>query len=127
MVRFSSILSPRSWCLSVPEALKTNSISGESDQKAPMRAIPAEVIAVETQGGQFRVAVRIKERKYRGSFNTLVFGKHKPFIGSCHDGCLILFSTKIPILKLERPSRCGRFTETPGIVSETRRRPHFFR
>src|ERR1700759_3981800 len=49
------------------EALKTGSISGEV---RPMKAVPAEVIAVETQGGQYRVAVRIGGAKYRGSVNT---------------------------------------------------------
>jgi hypothetical protein len=38
------------WCLSVPEALKTDPSPVKSDQEAPMKAIPAEVIAVETQG-----------------------------------------------------------------------------
>jgi hypothetical protein len=64
-----------------------------------MKAIPAEVIAVEVQGGQYRVAVRIKGSKYRGSFNTLVFGEHKPFIGSCHDGRLDLVFHQNPDLK----------------------------
>jgi hypothetical protein len=40
-----------------------------------MKAIPAEVIAAERQGDQYRVAVRIGGGKYRGSFNTLVFGE----------------------------------------------------
>jgi hypothetical protein len=53
-----------------------------------MKAIPAEVIAVETQGDQYHVVVRIGGARYRGSFNTFVFGKNKPFIGSCHDGRL---------------------------------------
>jgi len=84
------------WCFSVPEALKTGSISGEV---RPMKAIPAEVIAVEMQGGQYRVAVRIGGAKYRGSFNTLVFGKNKPYIGSCHDGRLDLVFHQNPELK----------------------------
>ena len=79
-----------------------------------MKAISAEVIAVERQGGQYRVAVRIGGGNYRGSFNTLVFGKNKPLVGSCHDGrlvVLILFFTRIPILKLGSPSPCGRFSD----------------
>ena len=71
-------------------SLKMDPSPVKSDQETPMKAISAEVIAVETQGGQYRVAVRIGGGKYRGSFNTLVFGKNKPFIGSCHDGRLDL-------------------------------------
>jgi hypothetical protein len=67
--------------------------------KAPMKAIPAEVIAVDTQGDQYHVVVRIGAR-YRGSFNTLVFEKNKPFIGSCHDGRLDLVYHQNPDLKM---------------------------
>jgi hypothetical protein len=91
------------WCLSVPEVLKTDPSAAKSDQEAPMKAIPAEVIAVETQDGQYRVAVRIGGGKYRGSFNTLVFGKNKPFIGSCHDGRLDLVFYQNPNLKAGQP------------------------
>jgi hypothetical protein len=92
------------WCLSVPEAFEDGSISGEVRLRStPMKAIPAEVIAVETQDAQYRVAVRIGGRKYRGSFNTLVFGRNKPFIGSCHDGRLDLVFHQNPDLKAGQP------------------------
>jgi hypothetical protein len=86
------------------------------DQEAPMKAIPAEVIAVETQGDQYRVAVRIRGAKYRCSFNTLVFGRNKPFIGSCHDGRLDLVFHQNPDLKLGSPSGCGRFSDPPSSI-----------
>lgn len=40
------------------------------------------------------------EREISGSFNTLVFGKNKPFIGSCHDD--------------GSPSCSGHFSEPRG-------------
>jgi hypothetical protein len=46
-----------------------------------MRPIPANVIAIEKRGLQYQVIVEIIP-KYRGSFNTLVFGEIKPHIGS---------------------------------------------
>jgi len=55
-----------------------------------MTAIPAVVHTIERQGEHYRVVVRIGLRKYRGSFNTLVFGETKPFLGSFHDGRLDL-------------------------------------
>jgi hypothetical protein len=52
--------------------------------------IPAKIVTVHKQADKHRVVVRILLRKYRGSFNTLIFGKNKPLIGSCHDGRLDL-------------------------------------
>jgi hypothetical protein len=69
----------------VSEALKTDPFPVKSDQEVPMKTIPAEVIAVETQDGEYPRIRSNWSGKYRGSFNTLVFGKNKPFIGSCHD------------------------------------------
>jgi hypothetical protein len=68
-----------------------------------MKAISAEVIAVETQGSQCHVVVQIGDANYRGSFNTLVFGKEKPFIGSCHDGRIDLVYHQDPGLKAGQP------------------------
>jgi hypothetical protein len=55
-----------------------------------MKAIPAVVLTLDRQGEHYRVVVRIRLPKYRGSFNTLVFGENKPFVGSFHDGRLEL-------------------------------------
>jgi hypothetical protein len=41
--------------------------------------------------------------KYRGSFNTLVFGKTKLFIGSRHDGRLDLVYHQNPDLNAGQP------------------------
>jgi len=38
-----------------------------------MTAIPAKVLAVDKQGDQYNVIVRIGLAKYRGSFNTLAW------------------------------------------------------
>jgi hypothetical protein len=62
-------------------------------------AIPAEVLAVNRQNDQYRVIVRIGAAKYRGSFDTLVFGKKKPLAGSCHDGRLDLIYLQDPDLQ----------------------------
>jgi hypothetical protein len=59
-------------------------------------AIPAEVLAVDRESDQYRVIVRIGVAKYRGSFDTLVFGNMKPLVGSCHDGRLDLIYLQDP-------------------------------
>ena len=76
-----------------------------------MTPIPAKVLAIDKQGDHYNVIVRIGLAKYRGSFNTLAFGKNKPFTGFCHNGQLDLFTTEIPDLKQGSRSRCGRFSE----------------
>jgi hypothetical protein len=64
--------------------------------KAPLTAIPAEVLAVDRQSDQYRVIVRIVLAKYRGSYDTLIFGEQKPLVGSCHDGQLDLIYLQDP-------------------------------
>ena len=54
-----------------------------------MSPIPARVTAIEKRGVQYQVVVEIVP-KYRGSFNTLVFGEIKPYSGSLKDGRLNL-------------------------------------
>jgi|HubBroStandDraft_3_1064219.scaffolds.fasta_scaffold510448_1 hypothetical protein len=44
-----------------------------------MKAISAEVIAVEKQGDEYHVVVRMGGAGYRGSFTTLVFGNKYVF------------------------------------------------
>ena len=46
-------------------------------------------MAIEGRGDQYQVVVQITT-KYRGSFNTLVFGDTKPYSGSLKDGRLDL-------------------------------------
>ncbi len=64
-----------------------------------MTAIPAKVLAIDKQGDQYNVIVRIALAKYRGSFNTLAFGENKPSTGFCHNGQLDLFYYRDPGLK----------------------------
>jgi hypothetical protein len=52
--------------------------------------IPAKVVSVDEQVAQYRVIVRIGLMKYRGSYETLVFGENKPTVGSLQDGRLHL-------------------------------------
>jgi hypothetical protein len=61
--------------------------------------IPAKIVTVHKQADKHRVVVRILLRKYRGSFNTLIFGKNKPLIGSCHEGRLDLIYYRDPGLE----------------------------
>jgi hypothetical protein len=68
-----------------------------------MTPIPAKVLAVDKQGDQSNVIVRIELRRYRGSFNTLAFGENKPSIGFCHEGQLDLVYYKDPGLKPGQP------------------------
>lgn len=61
-----------------------------------MTSIPAEVLAVDRLSDRYRITVRIGLTKYRGSYETLVFGEKKPFVGSCHDGHLDLIYLQDP-------------------------------
>jgi hypothetical protein len=54
-----------------------------------MRPVPAKVRAIEKRGDQYQVVIEIGS-KYRGSFNTLVFGEPKPYSGSLKDSRLNL-------------------------------------
>src|SRR3982074_1444037 len=45
-----------------------------------MTPVLAKVTAMEKRGDQYQVIVQIT-RKYRGSFNTLIFGEIKPYSG----------------------------------------------
>jgi hypothetical protein len=62
-----------------------------------MTPVSAKVLTVEKIGDRYQVIVRI-ETKYRGSFNTFVFGENKPFTGSYHDGRLDLVYYRDPCL-----------------------------
>jgi hypothetical protein len=68
-----------------------------------MTAIAAKVLAVNNLGAQYRVIVRIGFPRYRGSFNTLKFGKKKPFTGFTHNGQLDLVYHKDPHLEAGQP------------------------
>ena len=68
-----------------------------------MTPIPAKVLTVDKQSSQYRVLVQIELEKYVGSFHTLVFGKRRPFTGSCYKGQLDLFYYRDPGLKAGKP------------------------
>ena len=61
-----------------------------------MTAVPAEVLAIDRQSDRYHVIVRLGLARYRGSFDTLVFGENKPFVGSCHEGRLDLIYLQDP-------------------------------
>jgi len=65
-----------------------------------MTLLPAKVVVIEARGRQYQVVVQITT-KYRGSFNTLVFGEIKPFSGSLKDGRLDLVYYRDPGLNAE--------------------------
>jgi hypothetical protein len=67
-----------------------------------MTPLPAKVAAIEKRGTQYQVVVEISP-KYRGSFNTLVFGEIKPHSGSLKDGRLILVYYQDPGLSIGDP------------------------
>ena len=68
-----------------------------------MTAIRARVFAVDKEGDQYRIMVRIGLARYRGSFETLTFGEKKPRNGFCHEGQLELVYHKDPCLKTGQP------------------------
>jgi hypothetical protein len=67
-----------------------------------MSPLPAKVTAIEKRGAQYQVIVQISP-KYRGSFNTLVFGEIKPHSGSLKDGRLDLVYFQNPGVNLGEP------------------------
>jgi len=67
-----------------------------------MTLLPAKVAAIEKRGAQCQVVVEISP-KYRGSFNTLVFGEIKPHSGSLKDGRLNLVYYQDPGLSIGDP------------------------
>ena len=89
----------------IAEALKTDpkptEVTIESGRQITF--IPAKILSIDKQADKHRVTVRILIRKYRGSFNTLMFGENKPLIGSCHDGRLDLIYHRDPGLKEGQP------------------------
>ncbi len=58
--------------------------------------IPAKIVAVDNQVDRHLIIVRLLLRKYKGSFNTLIFGDNKPLVGSYHDGQLHLIYYRDP-------------------------------
>jgi hypothetical protein len=64
-----------------------------------MTPLPAKVTAIEKRGAQYQVVVEISP-KYRGSFNTLVFGEIKPHSGSLKEGRLNLVYYQDPGLSI---------------------------
>ena len=63
-----------------------------------MSSIPAKVVAMEERACQYRVVVQITN-KYRGSFNTLLFGEIKPYTGFLKNGRLNLVYYRDPGLR----------------------------
>ena len=67
-----------------------------------MSPIAAKVTAIEKRGDRYQVIVQISP-KYRGSFNTLVFGDIKPHSGSLKEGRLNLLYYQNPGLNIGGP------------------------
>jgi hypothetical protein len=61
-----------------------------------------KVIALENTGDQYRVIVQIST-KYRGSFNSSLFGEVKPYSGCQKDGRLDLVYYRSPGLEVGDP------------------------
>jgi hypothetical protein len=64
-----------------------------------MSPLRAKVVASEKRGAQYRLVVELVP-KYRGSFNTLVFGEIKPHTGSLNGGRLDLVYFQNPGLNI---------------------------
>jgi hypothetical protein len=68
-----------------------------------MSLLPAKVIAIEKRDDRcFQLIIQIGTR-YRGSFNTLLFGEIKPYTGSLKDGRLDLVYYQDPELNVGDP------------------------
>ena len=70
-------------------------------ESAAMTFIPAKIVAVGKEADKHRIVVRIVLRKYRGSFNTLKFGKQTAyrFLSRRPIGSLDLIYNRDPGLK----------------------------
>ena len=64
-----------------------------------MTPIPAKVVFIERQDRQYRIIVEMWRNRYRGSFDTLVFGENKPTVGSSQDRRLKLLYYRDPGVK----------------------------
>jgi hypothetical protein len=64
-----------------------------------MTPVLAKVTAVEKRGDQYQVIVEISQ-KYRGSFNTFIFGEIKPYTGSRKENRLDLVYHQKPNLNV---------------------------
>jgi hypothetical protein len=65
-----------------------------------MSSIPAKVVAIEKRDDQFFQMVIQIGTKYRGSFNTLLFGEIKPYTGFLKNGRLDLVYYRDPGLSV---------------------------
>ena len=65
-----------------------------------MSSIPAKVVAIEKRDDQFFQMVIQIGTKYRGSFNTLLFGEIKPYTGFLKNGRLDLVYYRDPHLNV---------------------------
>jgi hypothetical protein len=68
-----------------------------------MTRIPAKVISVDKQRGQYCVNVRMRRITYKGAFETLVFGEKRPTVGSSRNGRLHLIHFQDPGLEEGEP------------------------
>ena len=64
-----------------------------------MTRIPAKVISLARQRGQYSVTVRMRRIQYKGSFSTLDFGENRPTLGSSRNGRLHLIYPQDPELE----------------------------
>jgi hypothetical protein len=79
------------WTVSSPDKSKAAG--------TPMTRIPAKVISVDKQRGQYCVNVRMRRMSYKGAFDTLVFGERRPTAGSSRNGRLQLIYFQDPGLE----------------------------
>jgi hypothetical protein len=64
-----------------------------------MTRIPAKVISVDRQRGQYCVNVRMRRITYKGTFDTLASGEKRPTVGSFRNGRLHLIYVQDPGLE----------------------------
>jgi hypothetical protein len=65
-----------------------------------MTRIPAKVISVAKQRGQYSVTVRMRRIQYKGAFSTLAFGEYRPTVGSSRNGRFDLIYLQDPGLEV---------------------------
>jgi len=68
-----------------------------------MTRISAKVLNVDRLGDQYLVTVQVAREKYKGTFDRLCFGEHKPYLGSYRYGWLDLAYEENPGLKAGQP------------------------
>ena len=108
---------------SIPQYAKYHRFQSNQEERRvgaarpTMTALAAKVTAIEKRGVQYQVVVQIGTPKYRGSFNTLVFGEIKP-----HSGFSEGWPAGLGLLSKSRSRHRGSVSALDSTLMEKKRK-----